>query len=89
MWRGQLEDDVSALKAGPGEEIGVTGEQHLRRPQPDRRRPVDEYRLFVYPVVLGRGARLFETATSMPKLKLMDCRPFRSGVVLISYSTPS
>jgi dihydrofolate reductase len=48
---------------------------------------VDEYRLFVYPVVLGRGARLFEDATSVPKLKLVDSRAFRSGVVLTSYST--
>jgi dihydrofolate reductase len=48
---------------------------------------VDEYRLFVYPVVLGRGARLFEDATNVPKLKLVDSRPFRSEVVLTSYST--
>jgi dihydrofolate reductase len=47
---------------------------------------VDEYRLFVYPVALGRGARLFEDATSVPNLKLVDSRPFRSGVVLMRYS---
>ena len=46
---------------------------------------VDAYRLFVYPVVLGRGFRLFEDATSVPELELTDCRPFRSGVVLMSY----
>ncbi len=48
---------------------------------------VDEYRLFVYPVVLGRGARLFEDATTVPKLELVDSRPLRSGVVLMTYST--
>ena len=46
---------------------------------------VDEYRLFVYPVVLGRGIRLFEEATSVPGLELTECRPFRSGVALMSY----
>ena len=48
---------------------------------------VDEYRLFVYPVVLGRGARLFEDATNVPRLKLVDNRCFRSGVVLTSHRT--
>ena len=48
---------------------------------------VDEYRLFIYPVVLGRGARLLENATNVSTLELVDCRPFRSGVVLTSYRT--
>jgi dihydrofolate reductase len=48
---------------------------------------VDEYRLLIYPVVLGRGARLLEDATNVPKLKLVDSRSFRSGVVLTSYRT--
>jgi hypothetical protein len=46
----------------------------------------DEYRLFVYPVVLGRGARLFDGAANVPKLKLVDSRTFRSGIVLVRYS---
>jgi hypothetical protein len=37
--------------------------------------------------VLGRGARLFEDATNVPPLRLVDCRPFRFGVVLTSYRT--
>jgi dihydrofolate reductase len=48
---------------------------------------VDEYRLFVYPVVLGHGARLFDRAMNVPKLKLVDSHPFRSGVVLMTYGT--
>lgn len=46
---------------------------------------VDEYRLFVYPVVLGRGTRLFEGATAVPELDLVDAQRFRSGVVLLTY----
>ena len=39
----------------------------------------------MYPVVLGRGARLFPDGTSVPALGLVETRPFRSGVVLLRY----
>jgi dihydrofolate reductase len=48
---------------------------------------VDEYRLFVYPVVLGRGKRLFADATEVPRLQLVEAQPFRSGIVLLRYRT--
>jgi dihydrofolate reductase len=48
---------------------------------------VEEYRLFVYPVVLGRGRRLLEDATAVPKLALVEAEPFRSGVVLLTCRT--
>ncbi len=46
---------------------------------------VDEFRLFVYPTMIGRGQRLFEDETPRPRLQLADTRPFRSGVVLLTY----
>jgi dihydrofolate reductase len=48
---------------------------------------VDEYRLFVYPVVMGSGRRLFEEPVDQPHLELVEAHPFRSGVVLLRYRT--
>lgn len=82
--RGPLEDEIRTLKARPGKEIGVTGSIGVVR-ELIAAGLVDEYRLFVFPVVLGRGERLFADATGVPELSLVEAKPFRSGVVLLSY----
>ena len=46
---------------------------------------VDEYLLFVYPVVVSRGEPLFASGAAVPKLHLIENRPFRSGIVLLRY----
>lgn len=81
-----LVDEVQALKSGPGRDIVATGSISLVR-HLIAAGLVDEYRLFVYPVVLGRGERLFTDATDVPKLRLVETRPFRSGIVLLRYRT--
>jgi dihydrofolate reductase len=82
--RGPLREEVEALKSAPGADIVVTGSMTLVADL-IAERLVDEFRLFVYPVVLGRGRRLFEDATGMPGLKLVEAQPFRSGIVLLRY----
>jgi dihydrofolate reductase len=82
--RGPLDEDIARLKAAPGADIVVTGSITLVHDL-IADRLVDEYRLFVYPVVVGRGARLFEDATDLPALELVESRAFRSGVVLLRY----
>jgi dihydrofolate reductase len=82
--RGPLDEDIAALKAAPGADIVVTGSMTLV-PALIADGVVDEYRLFVYPVVLGRGTRLFAGAAGVPPLRLVETRPFRSGVVLLRY----
>ena len=77
-------DEVAALKAAPGKDIVATGSMHLASSL-IAAGLVDEYRLFVYPVVLGRGHRLFAEANNVPALQLVEARPFRSGVVLHRY----
>jgi dihydrofolate reductase len=82
---GDLEENIRALKGKTGKDIVVTGSITLVH-QLIRLGLVDEYRLFVYPVVLGRGARLFESAAGVSRLTLVENRSFRSGIVLTRYS---
>jgi dihydrofolate reductase len=77
-------DEVRALKAQPGRDLGVTGSITLCRALIEADL-VDEYRLFVYPLVLGRGRRLFAVGLDVDDLKLVQATPFQSGVVLLTY----
>jgi dihydrofolate reductase len=82
--RGPVEEEVRRLKSAPGKDIVTTGSMRLVRSL-IAAGLVDEYRLFVYPVVVGAGRRLFEDAGSVGSLRLLEARRFRSGVVLVRY----
>jgi dihydrofolate reductase len=81
--RGRLESAVQQLKEQPGGDIVATGSTRLVHALIGARL-VDEYRLFVHPVVVGRGARLFTDAAA-GALRLLEARPFPSGVALLRY----
>lgn len=75
-------DDVRALKERPGADIVVTGSVSLVHALVGAGL-VDEYRLFTYPVLVGRGRQLF--AGNVGRLRLAECRAFGSGVTLTRY----
>lgn len=78
-------DQVRDLKEQPGKEIGVTGSIQLCQALIEADL-VDEYRLFVYPVVQGRGRRLFPDGYEISQLKSVEPRLFGSGVALLHYT---
>jgi dihydrofolate reductase len=46
---------------------------------------IDEYRLMVFPVALGSGKRLFPERSEKLPLRLVESKPFASGVVVLTY----
>jgi dihydrofolate reductase len=46
---------------------------------------IDEYRIWVHPVVLGSGRRLFREGIAETKLELVDTRTLSKGVVILAY----
>jgi dihydrofolate reductase len=46
---------------------------------------IDEYRLAIYPVLLGGGVRLFPGDGALHRLTLVDSKPTTTGVILATY----
>ena len=85
--RGNLAEEVAKLKQQPGQTILVTGSGVLVQALMHHDL-VDEYRLLVYPLVLGKGKRLFQDG-SQARLKLVKAHAFQTGVVLLQYQSQS
>ncbi len=76
-------DEIRALKEEPGGDM-VVGGAHLA--ETFRWHDlIDEYRLFVHPVLVGTGRRLFGDAESPSGLRLVETRVFGNGVVLLRH----
>ena len=75
---------VRALKGQQGQDIVITGSISLCHTLIEAGL-VDEYRLFVYPVVQGRGRRLFPDGFELAKLRLLESRTF-GDIVYLRYA---
>lgn len=81
--KGNVLEEIGKLKQEDGPDIVVHGSGRLIQTlmQHDL---VDRYRLLVYPLVLGKGQRLFEAGIAAA-LKLVETRSFSSGVAALVY----
>ena len=77
-------EEVSRLKQQPDKDILIFGSGDLVNTlmQHDL---IDEYRLMVFPVVVGSGKRLFRDGSDTKALRLVETKSFSSGVVVLSY----
>jgi dihydrofolate reductase len=81
--------EITKLKAEPGGDLLVEGSAQVAQTL-IRHGLVDDYRLMVFPVVLGAGKRLFPPEMPGPaRLALTDARPDRDGVMLCTYRPAS
>jgi dihydrofolate reductase len=81
---GNTADGVAALKQEDGPELQVHGSGNLIQTLL-RHNLVDEYRLWVFPLVIGSGKRLFGDGTIPAGLKLVDSKVSSTGVVIGTY----
>ncbi len=81
---GDVAAAVAALKEQPGDNIQVTGSGELIQTL-SRHDLVDEYQLWVFPIVLGTGKRLFAGGAVPSALKLVDTQTSSTGVAINTY----
>jgi len=84
LTKGNVAEEVSGLKQVPGKDILIFGSGDLVNMLMEHEL-IDEYRLMIFPVVVGSGKRLFGEGIDQTALKLVDAKSFGSGVVILTY----
>jgi dihydrofolate reductase len=82
---GNLRKEIGDLKAAPGREIlifGSPGASHALMAEG----LIDDFWLFVNPVLLGKGIPLFDGSQGHAALKLVTSKALSSGVICLHYT---
>lgn len=83
---GDLADEIRRLKAQPGKFLLAHGGARFAQSLATTGL-IDEYRLVIHPVVLGRGEALFSALSTPMDLRLVNLTRFGSGVVAAVYQS--
>jgi dihydrofolate reductase len=81
--RDVVPEQIAELKAQPGGDLALSGANLAATFM--RHGLIDEYRIYVHPVVLGEGRPLFQSPDVRMNLSLAGTRTFGNGVVLLQY----
>ena len=81
---GDIDAQISALKANPGGDLLLNGSGELLT-YLSSRGLVDEYRFMVFPILLGKGRRLFPENVGELPLRLTKSQITSSGVAILTY----
>jgi dihydrofolate reductase len=84
LLRGDVAAAIAALKSTAGADLQVIGSGNLLQAL-RAASLVDEYNVWTFPVVLGRGKRLFEAGARPGGLRLVRSRTSSTGVVMATY----
>lgn len=85
LMKGDIEEEVNKLKRQPGSGmLAVIGSGELVRSLM-RHGLVDEYKLWVHPLVIGSGKRLFGEGVGPLHLTLVDAQTTTSGIAVLTY----
>jgi dihydrofolate reductase len=80
-----LEDEIQNLKAQPGKAIGIQGSASIVQ-QVARADLIDEYHLYMHPVLLGEGKQLFANGAGRQDFELTRVKPYANGVISARYT---
>jgi dihydrofolate reductase len=84
LLRGDVVSAITALKAQPGPDLQMIGSGNLIQTLQSASL-IDEYNVWTFPVVLGRGKRLFSETAKPSALRLVRSQVSTTGVVMSTY----
>jgi len=84
--RDLVAEEIQELKAQPGGDLALGGADLAAAFM--RHDLIDEYRIYVHPIVIGQGKPLFQPSDARINLRLAETRTFGNGVVLLRYQRP-
>ena len=85
LFSGDIVTEITKLKERPGKDIVVGGPTLAATFM--RLGLIDEYRVYIQPIILGGGKPMFARLDNRIDLRLVETHTFSSGIVLLKYQT--